>query len=207
MIGEITNSGQVLRAVSESLRTLVRTHITELSAEDAVVFDSPAEIEAQGENKLSLFLYQSQKNPYLRNAPFRYDLDQVSNAQPAGVPMIPPPLALDLVYMMVPYAKSAELELVLADKLMRLFHEFSMLPSSVMHPTLLTTGNSQLEILSDHVSIDNLRNIWNGFPNKAYRFTQLYQVTPVRIPVQKLEEVDMVTGAGMIFEEIPRGLQ
>ena len=56
------DSGQVLRCVSESLRNLIRAHISELSSESAVVFESPADIDSQGETKLSLFLYQLEIN-------------------------------------------------------------------------------------------------------------------------------------------------
>jgi hypothetical protein len=62
-----SDGGQVLRSVSESLRRLIRHHIPELQAESAVVFDSPGEIDSQDETRLSLYLYQTEVNPYLRN--------------------------------------------------------------------------------------------------------------------------------------------
>jgi hypothetical protein len=197
------DSAHVVRGVSESLRTLIRTHISELAAEDAVVFDSPAHLDAQGGNKLSLFLYQLEINPFLRNVPATLNLGKTGVPNPASVEKIPPPLAVDLVYMMVPYAKSAEIELVIVDKLVRLFYNFQQLLKQYLHPVLAQTGNELLEIIADTSSIDTLRHIWSGFPHRAYKLTKLYTVTPVRIPADKPEVVDMVTITGTTVEELP----
>lgn len=175
-------SGQIVRWVSESLRSLISTHISELSSEAAVVFDSPADIEAQGENKLSLYLYQIENNPWLRNLP--PTLGSGSKALPGShsLPVTPPPMVVDLVYMMVPYAKSAELELVLADKLTRLFHNISWLQGPLLHKGLAEAGNSRIQIVPRELSFEVLRDLWAGFPGKPYKFTRLYSASPVRIP-------------------------
>jgi hypothetical protein len=50
------DSDQVIRSVSESLRRLICRHISELRAEASVVFESPADIDIQGDTRLSLSL-------------------------------------------------------------------------------------------------------------------------------------------------------
>ncbi|QAU25543.1 DUF4255 domain-containing protein [Dyella sp. M7H15-1] len=186
-------SGQVVRWVSESLRDLIRTHISELSAESAVVFESPAEIEAQGENKLSLYLYQIEHNPWLRNEPPTLGRIPQGATGSNALTITPAPMVVDLVYMLVPYAKSAEMELVLADKLMRLLHNVSWLQGPLLHPGLEETGNSRIQIVPRDSSVDVMRDLWAGFSGKSYKFTKLYTLSPVRIPSEPAFDEYMVT--------------
>jgi len=187
------DSGQVVRWVSESLRQLVRAHIPLLAAESAVVFDSPAEIDAQGENKLSLYLYQLDHNPWLRNLPATLDRAAPPPDRPNALQVTPAPLVVDLMYTLVPYAKSAEIELVLADELLRLFHDVPALEGKWLHQGLREAGNERIEIVPRATSLDSLRDIWSGFHGKAYKLTKVYTLTPVRIPSTRPFDTDMVT--------------
>ncbi|MBI3284926.1 MAG: DUF4255 domain-containing protein [Burkholderiales bacterium] len=182
MSQDSVDTGQVLRCVSESLRALIREHIAELRPESAVVFESPAEIDSQGETKLSLYLYQLEINPYLRNLPPVLTRQAGADGAPNSLMVEGPPLVADLLYMMVPYARSAELELVLVEKLVRLFHDIPELSGECLHPVLKKSGNRFIPIIPDFSSFERLHNIWSGFPNKAYKLTKLYSLSPVRIP-------------------------
>ena len=195
------DSGQVLRSVSEALRRLIRLSIPELEAESAVVFDSPGEIEDEDETKLSLYLYQTEINPYLRNLPPSLTRLAAKPPQPSALAITPSPLVLDLTYLMVPYARSAELELVLADKLMQLFHDVSALAGQWLNPLLRRTGNDQIQIVPQVDTSEQLRNIWTLFPNKTYRLTKLYTLSPVRIPSKLTLETDRVTQADADYRE------
>jgi hypothetical protein len=196
------DSGQVLRSVSEALRRLIRLSIPELEAESAVVFDSPGEIEDEDETKLSLYLYQTEINPYLRNLPASLTRRAASPPQPAALTVIPSPLVLDLTYLMVPYARSAELELVLADKLMLLFHDVGALTGQWLNPVLKRTGNDPIQIVPEVDTSEQLRNIWTLFPNKTYRLTKLYTLSPVRIPSTFALQTDIVTQADADYREM-----
>lgn len=191
------DSGQVVRWVSESLRQLVRAHIPLLAAESAVVFDSPAEMDAQSENKLSVYLFQLEHNPWLRNLPPTLDRRPSATDRPSAMQMTPAPLVVDLMYTMVPYAKSAEIELVLADELLRLFHDVPALEGKWLHQGLRDAGNERIEIVPRATSLDGLRDIWSGFHGKAYKLTKLYTLTPVRIPSTRPVDVDMVTNTDL----------
>lgn len=190
-------SGQVLRWVSESLRALICQHIPELSAEASVVFESPAEIDTQGQNKLSLFLYQIEQNPWLRNAPPSMDRTSESSGGPNALAVTPAPMTVDLIYMMVPYAKTAELELVITDKLIRLFHNVGWLQGPLLHKGLEQAGNSHIQIVPREASFDMLRDMWAGFPGKPYKFTKLYMLSPVRIPTGPAYEEYIVAEVDM----------
>jgi len=186
------DSGQVVRWVSESMRSLVRKHIPQLASESSVVFESPAEIDAQGENKLSLYLYQIDHNVWLRNLPPTLSHRQRSPDRPT-VQVTPAPLVVDLIYMLVPYAKSAEMELVLADELLRLFHDIPVLQGSLLHPGLRQAGNERIDIVPRDSTIDAMRDLWASFNGKSYKLTKLYMLSPVRIPARRPFDTDMVT--------------
>lgn len=187
-------SGHVVRWVSESLRALICSRIPEWSAESSVVFESPADIDTQGENKLSLYLYQIEQNPWLRNGPATMN-HGASGSNTMSV--TPAPLVVDLVYMMVPYAKTAELELVLTDKLVRLLHTVGWLQGPLLHNGLEQTGNARIQIVPKEASFDMLRDLWAGFPGKSYKFTKLYTLSPVRIPAAPAFDADVVADVEM----------
>ena len=115
----------------------------------------------------------------------------------------PAPLVVDLLYLMVPYARSAELELVLVDQLVRLFHDVAQLSGEWLDPVLKRSGNDNIAIVPDSGSIDTLRNIWAGFPNKTYKLTKLYTLSPVRIPSGLDLQADMVTQVDPAYLELP----
>lgn len=190
------DSGQVVRWVSESLRSLVREHIPKLSSESAVVFDSPAEIDATGENKLSLYLYQIDHNVWLRNLPPTRSRGR-SPTPSNSVQVHPAPMVVDLIYMMVPYGKSADMELVLADELMRLFHNVPVLQGQLLHPGLRQTGNERIEIVPRDCPIELLRDLWASFNGKPYKLTKLYLASPVRIPSRPPFDADVVVETEM----------
>jgi hypothetical protein len=197
------DSGQVIRYVSESLRAVIRAHIPEFAAESAVVFDSPADIDSQGESTLSLYLYQLESNPTLRNLPPALTRHAGPPDRPASLQLAAAPLVVDLSYMMVCYAKSAELELVLIDKLVRLFHDIGALTGALLHPLLRQAGNQSIAIVPVFNSLDAVRHIWSGFPHKAFKLTKLYTLSPVRIPSGISTPVDLVTEASVNVGSLP----
>ena len=58
----------LLRDVGETLKKLLKKNIPEISDENSIIFDSPADIESAATAKLSVFLYQIMENTHLRNA-------------------------------------------------------------------------------------------------------------------------------------------
>ncbi|WP_186234127.1 DUF4255 domain-containing protein [Burkholderia gladioli] len=197
------DSGQVLRAVSESLRRLIRARVPELAAESAIVFDSPGEIDAPDETRLSLYLYQTEINAALRNLPPSLTRRPGASPQPAALTVTPAPLVVDLTYLIVPYGKSAEIELVLIDRLIQLFHDVGQLSGALLQPLLRATGNDPIDIVPEHDSSEQLRNIWTVFPNKTYKLTKMYTLTPVRIPSALTLQSDFVVNGELAAGEPP----
>src|SRR5512139_1885283 len=92
-----------LRDVCNTLKKLLKDNVPELSDENSIVFDSPADIESANTNRLSVFLYQISDNSYLRN----------TEPIPRGAnQMYYPPLTVELFYLFIPYAQNRETELI-----------------------------------------------------------------------------------------------
>lgn len=159
------------------LRSLIQNNITELKNETAVILDSPGDIAApSSQDQLSLFLYQISENPFLKNQ----DLIQTGPNKVQS-----PPLALDLFYLLTPYAKKREEEQRILTKLMKLFYDHGIL-YPISFPTLgdelLESGNTELRVIMNTIGLDQLNLLWGMFPNKAFRIGLSYIVTPLRIP-------------------------
>lgn len=195
------DSGQILRAVSDSLRRLIRHYVPELQAESAIVFDSPGEIDSHEETRLALYLYQTEVNAYLRNLP--PNLTRQAGAQPAALEVKVAPLVVDLTYLIVPYGRSAELELVLVDKLIQLFHDVGQLSGEWLSPVLRQSGNDSIAIVPEYDSSEQLRNIWSGFPNKTYKLTKMYTLSPVRIPSARNAQSAMTVESHATYQDRP----
>lgn len=185
-------SGQVILRISQALARLIRSGISELQAESAVVFDSPADMDSHDQNRLSLFLYQIENNPWQRNQPGTLTRRAGRGGQPASLTRVAPPLPVDLIYMMVPYGKSADMELVLANKLVRLFHDIPTLEGPLLDPALKAAGNECIAIVPEQETLHALRDLWAGFPGKPYKMTKIYRLSPVHLPSDLSAAVDMV---------------
>lgn len=183
--------------ISKSLSDLIRAHIPLLQGSDSSVrFESPAELDGTDEAQLSMYLYQIEINPFLRNLPETI-IPVAGSGGLASLQSIPAPLVVDLLYMMVPIVKSPEYEMWIADGLVRLLDTCGTIPEQYLDQTLKETGNDCLQIIPDFTSIHTLRDLWAAFPQKAYRLTKLYRVSPVRLfsgpgrPVDVVAEVDV----------------
>jgi hypothetical protein len=66
---------------------------------------------------------------------------------------------------------------------------------------LKRTGNDLIQIVPELDTSEQLRNIWTLFPNKTYRLTKLYTLSPVRIPSTLALDTEMVTQADAAYRE------
>jgi hypothetical protein len=132
----------LIRDVSESLKLLLRTNIEELSGENEITLNSPADIElAPNQSGLSLFLYTIQENPHMKNT-------QLAQIDPDTSQY--PPLALDLYYLLTPYSSSTnssrQVEQIILTKVMSTFYDNSILDSFMLTDNLVESGNKELRV-------------------------------------------------------------
>jgi hypothetical protein len=168
----IRDAGEsVIKDVGESLQNLLKDKIFELSAPDSIIFDSPADIESGKTPKLSIFLYQIVENSLLRNA----------ECEPVGIDkMRYPPLIIDLHFLFTPYANNRVTEFIIFEKVMQILFDHPVLSS------LKRNGNEEIRIVPNNISFEDLNKLWERFPNKSFKLSTSYILTPVKIPSSKL---------------------
>ena len=173
----------ILRDVGETLKKLLQQKIPELADENSIVFDSPADIESTTTPKLSVFLYQVIENSYMRNA----ELNPVNLTQ-----MQYPPLIVDLFYLFTPYAQNRETELIILEKLMQVFHDNSVFKGEMLKESLKGSGNEEIRVIANNISFEDLNKLWERFPNKTFKLSISYILTPVRIPSERKKDLTRV---------------
>jgi hypothetical protein len=177
----------VLRDVGETIKKLFISRIPELPDENSIVFDSPADVTTETAAKLSVFLYQISENGYLRN----------SEAEPIGAIDVHqnfqnPPLAVDLLFLMTPYA-SRETEFIIIERILQIFHDSPVLRGETLQGNLAASGNDEIRVVRNSLTLDELNKLWSMFPSKPLKPSLSYLLTPIRIPSERITSATRVT--------------
>src|SRR5262245_13226802 len=172
-------TSSLIFSVSNTLRKMLNEFLK--IREEDVLFDSPGELEPIPDNGLALFLYKLSENPSLKNR----DVEQDRYVNP--VLLKNPPLPLDLFYLIIPFGNSENRQIIL-EKVMQLFHDFPILDKSLLSDDLRNSGNHELKILLNELTSDDMNKIWSLFPNKPYRLSISYIITPLMIPSSRTIE-------------------
>jgi len=166
----------ILLDISDSLGNLIQKKVIELPDENAIVLDSPVDIEANSNTRLSIFLYQVVENSFMKNVEPEYvGRDRMQY----------PPLLVDLYYLFTPYAKNRETELIIIEKLLQVFHDNAVLKNELLKESLKESGNDEIRIVPNNVSFEEINKLWERFPNKAFKLSVSCILTPIRIPSEK----------------------
>lgn len=176
-------------AIADVGRTLVELLSEELNFtlnSDEVTLASPAEIQG-GETRLSLFLYSIIENPNLKNRP-----REIINSKTSE----PPPLTVDLYYLLTSYASDnipggltarlLEAQEILG-RAMRVFYDNSIVSGSKLKGSLSETV-AEMHVTLNPITVEDLTRIWSVFPEEAYRTSVSYVVTPV--PIKSRRSLD-----------------
>jgi hypothetical protein len=160
--------------VSESLRNLLVQEMT-LTPPVAVTVLTPDE--TGGDRRVNLFLYRIVENTSLKNLDWQ--------VRPGGVPRIaPPPLSLNLFYLMTAYAQNDPLTgnstaHELLGEAMRVFHEHAIVPRDVLVQGLHDAAE-QIKIMPTPLEPDELGRLWSTF-SQPFRLSVLYEVSAVQL--------------------------
>lgn len=160
--------------VSESLRNLLVGEMTLDSAVDVTIL---APDEAGGNRRVNLFLYKVQENPTLKNLDW-----QVKQGEPTQ--LVPPPLSLNLFYLLTSYApnqgqagNSAAHEIL--GEAMRVFYENPIVPQEYLVEGL-EDAREQIKIVLNTLDMEELSQVWNTF-TKPFRLSALYEISVVQL--------------------------
>jgi hypothetical protein len=137
---------------------------------------------------VNIFLFRVVEDAFARNQDW----------EPVGVADLRyPPLALDLFYVITPFAKEKIDEHAVLGEAMRVFYNNAVIPVSLLKGSL---ENSSVELKLDllQTSFEDLARIWSALA-KPYRLSVCYQVRMVLIESQVertthrvLEKIDRV---------------
>lgn len=183
----------VLRDINDTLKALLKAHIPELAGEEAIVFDSPGDMEQPATPKLSVFLYLITENPCLRNEePLAVGLDKMRR----------PPLYLDLHYLFTPYAQNKETETIIMEGVMQTLYDHAILSGSQLQGSLAANGHDPLKITPKTLSLDELNKLWSVFPNKAFKLSVSYLMTPAIVQSDIVKDITRVVEKKTIYQRM-----
>jgi len=173
----------ILKDVNDTLKALFKKNIYELSDENSILFDSPADILSTAIPKLSVFLYHIVENSSLRNV----------ESIPMGLNQMQfPPLTIDLLYLLTPYAQNRETELIILERLMLILYDNAVLKGEILQGSLKENGNNEIRIISNNLTFEELSKLWERFPDKPFKLSVPYILTPVRIPSGRKKDISRV---------------
>lgn len=170
--------------VSESLRNLL---VGEMSLSPPVPVTILAPDESSNNRRINLFLYKVQENPAFKNMDW-----QVKRGSPDT--LVPPPLSLNLFYLMTPYAPNdtvtgnAAAHEILGEA-MRVFAENPIVPPDYLVDGL-QEAREQIKIIQNTLDMEELSLVWGTF-TQPFRLSVLYQVSVVQLDMQPASERPM----------------
>jgi hypothetical protein len=160
--------------VSASLRNLL---VGEMQTTPTVPVTILAPDEAGGDQRINLFLYKVEENPYLKNQD--WSLKPGNSKQ-----LVPTPLSLSLYYLMTPYARNdPQTGNVTAHEIlgeaMRVFYENSVVPQEYLE-TELKGAREQFTIVYNALDPEEISRLWTTFA-RPFRLSVRYQVSTVQL--------------------------
>lgn len=168
------SASTAIALVGESLKSLLEGEMQLTPPADVTLL---APDENQGNRRVNLFLYKVRESPYQRNMDW-----QVAAGDPAR--LSPPPLTLNLFYLMTPYAQNdpdtghTNAHAILGEA-MRVFHQFPVVPDTHL-ATELQDAHEQVKITPSDLDLDELSKVWSTF-SEPFRLTVPYEVSVVSI--------------------------
>ena len=145
----------------------------------------------------ALFLYAVSENKILRNQEFGI---KSSNE------LVPPPVIVDLYYLIVPYSSGGppsdiarENEQMILTAIIRTLYDNSIIRGPQLSDSLVETGNTELKVISNELSMDQMNYLWGMLRNASYRVCLSYLVTPLKIPSTRILDVSRVISQQIDF--------
>ncbi|MEM7119614.1 MAG: DUF4255 domain-containing protein [Chloroflexota bacterium] len=171
------SSYQVISNVSKTLQTVLWQEFNQdpaidVPAQEAIVFESPAETAKNNSNRLSIWLYHITENEFVSNQP-RMRTGSSESQQP--------PLALNLHYLITPFATSGPGNLLLLGKTMQVLNDNSMLHLADSQQEIA----EELRIIFNQGTLEELSRVWSAL-REPYRLSVCYQIKTVRIDSQRV---------------------
>ncbi|MFF0097517.1 DUF4255 domain-containing protein [Streptomyces canus] len=175
------SSFRVLAVASEGLRRLLWNSIGAdpvtrplVGTEDAIVFLNPTATAQDSSRRLSLWLYHVGEDEHVKNTP-------AVRLSTGAFRMTP--LALDLFYLLTPFASSGEADHLLLGKAMQTFHDTGT--ARIVDET--ADVNEELRITLFRRSLDEISQVWQAL-REPYRLSVCYQVKVTHLDSERVDQ-------------------
>jgi hypothetical protein len=178
------SAGTAIGMVSESLRDMLAGEMALTPPVNITILgpDEPA-----GDRRINLFLYKVAENPFLKNQDW-----QVRPGSPGR--LAPPPLSLNLSYLLTAYAPNDALagnatSHAMLGEAMRVLHENPVVPHDYL-VTGLEAAREEIRIMSAPLDLEDMSRIWSTF-SQPYRTSSPYVVSVVQLDALPESERDL----------------
>jgi hypothetical protein len=145
---------------------------------EEIVFRNPTETARDSANRLSIWLHQICENEYVKNRP---PLPTTNGSQQTRIP----PLALNLFYLVTPFAPKGnpEAELLLLGKTMQVLYD-----NAIVFLRDDTPGEEvaeEVRIIFSRLSLEELTRIWEAL-REPYHLSVCYEIRVTHIDSSRL---------------------
>ena len=172
----------VVAAVSEALRRILWEEFDAdnvirpiVGSESAIVFKNPTETAQDPANRLSLWLYHITENEFVKNQPMFRGNGRGEAHFPA--------LALNLFYLLTPFAPSGESDHLLLGKAMQVMYD----SATVLLRDTSEDIAEELRVILCRLTLEELTRIWEAL-REPYRLSVCYQVRVMRVDSQRVSQ-------------------
>jgi hypothetical protein len=195
----------VIRSVSEALRRILWNAISAdpvtlpiVNAETSIVFLNPTQTAQNSANRLSLWLYQAVEDEFVKNRP----MIRGQNPEPDGRYRDDfPPMGLDLMYLLTPFAPSGESDHLLLGKSMQALYDNAS--TLMLNPAANVA--EELRIIFYRNTLEELTRIWDAL-REPYRLSVCYQVKVIRVDSLRRPSNARVVELSQDYGPVPESL-
>jgi len=173
-----------IQAVSEALRDVLwEQYVADpvirpiVGSQAAISFKNPTETARDSANRLSFWLYHVTENEFVKNRPL------VRGPEPGSLRI--PPMAVNLYYLVTPFAQTGEADQMLLGKTIQTMYDNAII--------LLrrTTGpaedwiTEELRVVFCRLTLEELTRVWEAL-REPYRLSVCYEVRVTRVDSQRI---------------------
>ncbi|MEZ4727615.1 MAG: DUF4255 domain-containing protein [Caldilineaceae bacterium] len=169
------SSSAAIGKVSEALQQMLTEEMKDPKV--SVTLLAPDE-SASGDRRVNLFLYKVQETPLLRGMDW-----QVKRSEPTK--LAPPPLSLNLFYLLTAYAKAEQVITgnstahAILGEAMRILYENPTIPATYLGADL-QQSREVIKIIQAPIDMEEMSRVWSTF-GKPFRPSVMYEVSTVQI--------------------------
>jgi hypothetical protein len=191
------SSYMVLSRVSEELRRVLWAAFEAdsvvrpiVGSPAAIVFANPTETARDSANRLSIWLYQITENEFLKNQPVAR-----TNGHTTMQDM---PLALNLHYLITPFAPTPEADHRVLGLAMQTLYDNAILPLRRPEEDI----SEELRVIFCRVSLEELTRVWEAL-REPYRLSVAYTVRVTRIDSRRAPQRARVVESNNDYGGVP----